>query len=383
MSRTRRPRVGLLATVALGVGALVAAVFLSLPWVPWAAAQADPVRSLQLPPGFRIQAFAADLAGVRFMTVGPDGELYATLMRRGEVVRVPDRNGDGRADGTEVVADGLNAPHGIVFRDGALYVGETNRVTRLNDADGDGVFEGRQPLADLPTGGGHSTRTLAFGPDGMLYVSVGSSCNVCNEADERRAAILQMAPDGTGVRVYVRGLRNAVGIVFHPVTGELWATNNGRDMLGDDYPPETVNVVRDGDDFGWPRCVNGAEPDPQFGSPGACDGVARPAVEMQAHSAPLGLRFYEGTQVSPEYQGSLIVAFHGSWNRSVPTGYKLVRVPIQDGRPSGPVEDFVAGWQQGTSRGWGRPVDVVVARDGSLFISDDGANQIYRVWYSS
>jgi glucose/arabinose dehydrogenase len=366
----------------LAIAAVAATLLVGLPGIRSAAAQADREQSLQLPPGFRIQAFARELTGVRFMTLGPDGELYATLMRRGEIVRVPDRNGDGQADGAEVVADGLNAPHGIVFRDGALYVGETNRVTRLTDADGDGVFEGREPLADLPTGGGHSTRTLGFGPDGMLYVSVGSSCNVCNEADERRAAILQIAPDGSGARVYARGLRNAVGFVFHPTTGELWATNNGRDQLGDDYPPETVNVVRDGDDFGWPRCVNGAQPDPQFGSPGACEGVARPAVEMQAHSAPLGLRFYEGTQFPPEYQGSLFVAFHGSWNRSVPTGYKVVRVPVQDGRPAGPVEDFVTGWQQGTSRAWGRPVDVVVASDGSLFISDDGANQIYRVWYA-
>ena len=358
----RRLRAGLVAATTGALVAVVATFIVGLPGTRSAAAQVDREQSLQLPPGFRIQAYARDLTGVRFMTLGPDGELYATLMRRGEIVRLPDRNGDGQSDGAEVVAEGLNAPHGIVFRDGALYVGETNRVTRLTDADGDGVFERRDSLADLPSGGGHSTRTLGFGPDGMLYVSVGSSCNVCDEADERRAAILQMAPDGSGARVYARGLRNAVGLVFHAVTGELWATNNGRDQLGDDEPPETVNIVRDGDDFGWPRCVNGARPDPQFGSPGACEGVARPAVEMQAHSAPLGLRFYEGAQFLAEYGGSLFGALHGSWNRSVPTGYKVVRIPIQDGRPAGAVEDFVTGWQQGTSRGWGRPVDVVVAR---------------------
>ncbi|MDP8922741.1 MAG: sorbosone dehydrogenase family protein [Chloroflexota bacterium] len=383
MLRTRRLRAGLiLVAVVLALGTLGARFLPEIPGSPLVAAQAGRVSSLQLPPGFRIETFASDLPGVRFMTIGPNGELYATLVRRGEIVRVPDRDGDGRADGAEVVAEGLNAPHGIVFHYGALYVGETNRVSRLTDADGDGVYEGHEVLADLPSGRGHSARTLGFGPDGMLYVSVGSSCNVCNEEDERRAAILQMAPDGSGARIYARGLRNAVGFVFHPATGELWATNNGRDMLGDDEPPETINVVHDGDDFGWPRCINGTQPDPQFGSPGACDGVARPVVEMQAHSAPLGLRFYEGTQFPPEYQGDLFVAFHGSWNRSIPTGYKVVRIPIEDGRPAGPAEDFVTGWQQGESRGWGRPVDLVVGSDGSLFISDDATGQIYRAWYA-
>ena len=383
MPRFRRLRVGLvIGAIALAAGAVATALHPDLTSATTAAAQADRLASLQLPPGFRIETFASDLPGVRFMTLGPDGEVYASLMRRGEIVRVPDRDGDGRGDRAEVVASGLNEPHGLVFRDGALYVGETNRVSRLTDGDGDGTFEAQQPLADLPTGGGHSTRTIGFGPDGMLYVSVGSSCNVCTEADERRAAILQMAPDGSGVRVYARGLRNAVGLVFNPVSGELWATNNGRDMLGDDVPPETVNVVRAGDDFGWPRCINGAQPDPELGSAGACDGVARPAVEMQAHSAPLGQRFYDGAQFPSDYQGDLFVAFHGSWNRSTPTGYKVVRVPVQDGRPSGPAEDFVTGWQQGSERGWGRPVDVLVSRDGSLLLTDDGTGQIYRISYA-
>ncbi|MCC6178125.1 MAG: sorbosone dehydrogenase family protein [Chloroflexi bacterium] len=348
---------------------------------PSATAQDGRLDSLQLPPGFQIGLFAANLDGVRFMTVGPSGDMYASLMSQGEIVRLPDRNGDGVADDTVVVAEGLNNPHGLAFHDGALYVGETNQVSRLWDDDGDGVFDRHEHLADLPANGGHSTRTVGFGPDGMLYVSIGSSCNVCNERDARRATIMQFKPDGSDGRVYARGLRNAVGFVFNPTTGDLYATNNGRDQLGDNVPPETVNIVHDGDDFGWPRCINGATPDPQFGTPGACDGVSRPAVEMQAHSAPLGLAFYEGSQFPQGYQGDLFVAFHGSWNRSIPTGYKVVRLRMQDGRPTGEVQDFVTGWLQGT-RAWGRPVDVISAPDGALLISDDKAGQIYRVTYA-
>ena len=380
-------RARVLGAVALLVGVLVAAG--AAWWQPRlvprvvrsALAQSAEERSLRLPPGFTIETFADGLEGVRFMTVGPEGDLYATLMRQGRIVRLPDRDGDGRADGVVGVADGLNRPHGLAFRDHWLYVGETNRVTRIADADGDGAAELREPLAELPTeGGGHATRTVGWGPDGMLYVSIGSSCNVCQEADPRRAAIMQYAPDGANGRIYARGLRNAVGFVFHPTTGELWATNNGRDQLGDDYPPETVNLVRDGDDFGWPRCINGAQPDPEFGGPGACDGVARPAVEMQAHSAPLGLAFYTGDRFPEEYRGDLFVAFHGSWNRSEPTGYKLVRIRMQDGRPTGEVQDFAVGWLD-ERPAWGRPVDVHVGADGSLYLSDDKTGQIYRISY--
>jgi len=346
----------------------------------WHAVSLGPEESLQLPDGFQIGVFSRDLPGARFMTVGPDGDLYVSLMSGGKIVRLPDRDMNGQTDGAVTVASGLNNPHGLAFHDGSLYVGETNRVSRLTDTDGDGVYETAQPLTDLPSGGGHSTRTVGFGPDGMLYVSVGSSCNVCVEKDERRAAILQLGPDGSNPRIYARGLRNAVGFVFQPGTGDLWATNNGRDQLGDDEPPETVNLVHDGDNFGWPSCVNGRYPDPQFGRPGACDGVTRPAVEMQAHSAPLGLEFYQGSAFPADYQGNLFVAFHGSWNRSIPTGYKVVRIPFTDGRPSGDVQDFVVGWQ-GPSSVWGRPVDVLTGPDGSLFISDDKNGWIYRVTY--
>jgi glucose/arabinose dehydrogenase len=368
-------RLPLVAALLLASGVLIAA-----PASGSELMQAGREQSLRLPPGFRINLFASGLPGVRFMTVGPEGDLYASLMREGRVVRLPDRDGDGASDETITVAEGLNRPHGLAFNGGYLYVGETDNITRVADTDGDSRADLVERLADLPTGGGHVTRTVDFGADGMLYVSIGSSCNVCNEADERRATIMQFTPDGSAGRIYARGLRNAVGFVFHP-TGGLWATNNGRDQLGDDYPPETVSLVRDGDHFGWPRCINGTDPDPQFGFPGACEGVARPAVELQAHSAPLGLTFYTASQFPADYRGDLLVAFHGSWNRSEPTGYKLVRIRMRDGRPTGEVEDFVTGWLDEVPA-WGRPVDVRVGSDGSLYLSDDKTGQIYRISYT-
>ena len=207
-------------------------------------------------------------------------------------------------------------------------------------------------MPDLPKGGGHWTRTIAFGPDGKLYVSVGSSCNVCEETDQRRAAILQFNPDGTGGRIFARGIRNAVGIAFHPQTGDLWATNNGRDWLGDEFPPETILIVKDGAHHGWPYCNGARIPDPTSGDPFLPD-HGQPALEIQAHSAPLGLTFYAGEAFPQAYRGSVFAALHGSWNRSVPTGYKVIHIPVRDGKP-GPPEDFATGWLR-AGGAWGAP----------------------------
>jgi glucose/arabinose dehydrogenase len=339
-----------------------------------------PENPIALPPGFGISVFAEGLSGPRMMALGPDGQIYVAERGANRIVRLPDRDGDGVADAVEVVAAGLNAPSSIAFHtDGSLYVGETTRVLRL-PPEGDG-FGAPEAIVDRLPSGGHNTRTVLFSPDGeTLFVSVGSSCNVCIEDDPRRATILSYNPDGGGEAIYATGLRNAVGITFRPGTNELWATNNGRDWLGDDQPPETVNLVREGDDFGWPRCHAGRIIDPDFGSADACQGVAAPSVEMQAHSAPLGLGFYTGERFPEAYRGDLFVAFHGSWNRTEPTGYKVVRIPMENGTP-GPVEDFATGWLREDGTHWGRPVDVLTAADGSLLISDDGADFIYRVFY--
>jgi glucose/arabinose dehydrogenase len=309
------------------------------------------------------------------MVFDEQGVLHASLTRAGRIVALPDRDRDGAADERVTVREGLDRPHGLAFRADWLYVAETGRVVRLRGSPGSlARGEPEVVVGDLPSGGGHFTRTLGFGPDGAMYVSVGSSCNVCNESDARRAAIVRYAPDGSGERIYARGLRNAVGFTWRPGTSELWATNNGRDHLGDDLPPETLNEVRDGDDFGWPRCNNGRLPDPQFGGPGACDGVAAPRAEFQAHAAPLGLAFYPDAS-------SVIIALHGSWNRSVPVPPHLIQILLyDDGRAH--VEEFATGWQLGSGEAsrWGRPVDVAAGPDGALYVSDDGAGAIYRLY---
>lgn len=335
---------------------------------------------VQVPPGFRVGVFAGGLGGPRLMAWSPSGDLMVSIPQRGQVVLLPDRDRDGRADRAVVFAADLDRPHGLAWRDGWLYVAETGRIVRLRDGDGDGRADRQEVMvAELPAGGGHWTRTVTFGPDGKMYVSVGSSCDVCEEADPRRAAILQFNEDGSGGRIFARGIRNAVGLTWHPASGRLWATNNGRDWLGDDLPPETVIVVADGAHFGWPYCHAGDLPDPDFPREGFCARSTPPAVKMQAHSAPLGLAFYTGTRFPPEYRGNLFVAFHGSWNRSVPTGYKVVRIPFTGDKP-GPVLDFATGWLQGRSA-WGRPVDVLVGAEGALFVSDDGGGRIYRITY--
>jgi glucose/arabinose dehydrogenase len=212
---------------------------------------------------------------------------------------------------------------------------------------------------------------------------MGSTCNVCNETDARRATVQVYQLDGSHERLYTKGLRNAVGMAINPWNQQIWVTNNGRDLLGDDVPPETVYALKDGGDAGWPRCHAGSIVDPDYGRAEACNGVLQPLVKMQAHSAPLGLAFYNASQFPKQYQG-MFIAFHGSWNRSVPTGYKVVFVPLNSsGEVSGPVQDFATGWLKNKDSVSGRPVGLAIAPDGSLYISDDGAGIIYRVTYSA
>lgn len=341
--------------------------------------------AVQLPDGFTAQIFARGLNGPRFITFSPEGVLHAADRGNDRIVALPDGDGDGRADEARVVAENLDSPHSLVFHEGDLYAGVPSGVIRLADRDGDGRFEERTTLIDDYPTGGHSTRTVIFLPDGRMAVSVGSSCNVCEEEDPRRAAVvIYDGPEATGERVLAGGLRNAVGLALHPDTGEIWATNNGRDMMGDDLPPETIEVLGEGTDHGWPRCHSGRIEDPDYGYPGACDGVTPPLAEMQAHSAPLGLAFYTGDSFPAEYQGDLFIAFHGSWNRSLPTGYKVVRLPLDGRTPTGPVQDFATGWlDEASGQVSGRPVGLAVGPDGALYVSDDSGGMIYRISYSS
>lgn len=340
---------------------------------------------LKLPPGFEANVFASGLDNPRFIAFGPDSLLYAAERGRDRIVAMPDRDGDGQADELQVFADGLTQPHSLVYHEGAWYVGVPSGVIRLLDADGDGRAEGRDiRIDDYPTSGPHRTRTVEFLPDGRMVVSIGSSCNVCLEEDPRRAAVLVYdGPQATSERIFASGLRNAVGLAIHPETGELWATNNGRDLMGDDLPPETVYILREGVDYGWPGCHGGDIVDPEYGGPNACQDVGQPVVQMQAHSAPLGLTFYDGEAFPDEYQDDLFIAFHGSWNRSIPTGYKVVRLPLHGSQPAGPVEDFAVGWlDEETGETSGRPVGLAVGPDGALYVSDDKGGFIYRITFN-
>ena len=339
-------------------------------------------RTLYLRPGFHVALFADNLRDVRNLVLGPGGVVYAALQGPGKVVRLVDHNGDGVADSVIDVATGLDGPFGIAFRGDTMYVGEETRVRRWVP----GHATPQPIIPDLPSGG-HATRTIVFGPDGFLYVAVGSSCNICDESNSRRAAVTRFNADGSGEVRFATGLRNSVGLAFNPATNELWATNNDRDNIGgmnasitDDLPPEHLNILKMGRFYGWPQCYLPGQRNPEY--PDArCDNVEPPTITFQAHSAPLGMTFYGGTAF-PGYQGDAFVAFHGSWNRTVPTGAKVVHVKVQNGRAVSS-EDFVTGWQLGNGSRWGQPVAPLALPDGSLLISDDSGGRIWRVTYGN
>ncbi len=337
---------------------------------------------LRVPTGFTVSYFAENLSDVRFMAVSPDGAVYASQPGRGRIIRLADTNHDGKADGVVEVVSGLTQPHGLAFHKGALYVANTDGVVRVT-LGANGLASGSPVYVNrFPSGGGHWTRTIVFGADSAMYVAIGSSCNLCVEQTPERAAVLRFNEDGSGKRVYAMGLRNAVGLAVNPLTGALWASQNERDNLPpshEDLPPEEINIVTDGADYGWPYCYGNKVPNPEYNDAARCANTVAPALALQAHSAPLGMSFLSKATSFPEdYRGDLLVAYHGSWNRSTPTGAKVVRVHVAAGKPTS-VEDFITGWQQSNGDRWGRPVDVVVAADGSVLISDDASGAIYRV----
>jgi glucose/arabinose dehydrogenase len=344
------------------------------------------LKQIKLPDGFHIAVFADNIDGARMLTFTPGGVLLVSESGEGKVVALPDAKRTGKADRVVDVLSGLNEPHGIAFYQGKLYVAEYDKVRRYDWDETNLRATNSKTLTDLPTGGGHSTRSLLF-HGGKMYVSAGSSCNVCIEKDPRRAAVIEFNPDGTGQKIFAKGLRNSVGLAVNPKTDTVWVTVNGRDMLGDDLPPETIyDLGKGGVDAGWPYCYGDRVPDTDFTKPGdnRCQSVIEPKVQMQAHSAPLGLAFYEGSMFPPEYRNNLFVAFHGSWNRSVPTGYKVVRVKLDDkGQPQGGAQDFITGWlapgETKKGRWVGRPVGIVFGSDGSMYLSDDAGGVIYRV----
>jgi glucose/arabinose dehydrogenase len=341
-----------------------------------ASGQAGPNDQLRVPGGFKIAIFAQNLQGVRYLALGPDRAIYASQTASGLIVKLTDRNNDGVSDTTISVARGLHGPFGIAFRGDTMYVAEERDVIRFDP----GRAQPATVISGIPSGG-HSTRTILFGSDGKLYLSVGSSCNLCDERDSLRAAVSQFNRDGSGGRIFAKGLRNTVGMAFNPTSGELWGNNNDRDNLGDDIPPEHVNIIKDGRNYGWPQCYLPGKQNPEYGS-ADCSQVEPPAITVQAHSAPLGLAFYTGSRFPADYRGDAFMTLHGSWNRTVPTGAKVVRVQVDSGgRRATGVDDFITGWQRPDGSRWGRPVGLLVLPDGSLLVSDDMGGKIWRVSY--
>jgi glucose/arabinose dehydrogenase len=334
-------------------------------------------QALLAPPGYTVSVVAARLGEPRFMAFDDDGNLLVGAATDGVVYRFP--FADGQLGEAEILIDGLNEPASVALftaDDGQyLYVGEVNQVSRFPyDAAGP-VGEQEIVIPDLPTEG-HGTRTVAFGPDGMLYLAVGSSCNICVEDEPIRATVSRANPDGSDLEIIATGLRNPVGIAFQPETGLLWATVNERDNQGNEIPPDLVTIVEEGADYGWPACV---PPDATPQEDGAdCSGVTPPTVGIQAHSAPLGLAFLDGEGVPDDLTGDLIVVQHGSWNREPPAAPKLLLIEFEDGMPVA-ASDFVTGWQDESGERWGRPAGIVVAPDGSLIVSDDDNGMLYRI----
>ncbi len=337
---------------------------------------------IRVPEGFSIGQFATGLANARFLRPTPAGDLLVSIPRTGSVHLLErDADGDGRADGVRTLLDGLASPHGLDLHEGWLYVAETNAIGRVRFAPDQRAISGsyERIVVGLPEKGNHWTRTVRVGPDGWLYVSIGSSCNVCEEKDPRRAAMLRMHLDGSGQEILATGLRNSVGFDWRPATGELFATDNGRDLLGDDFPPCELNRITPGGFYGWPYANGDNRPDPDFGASHE-DRIATalpPVHGFRAHNAPLGIVFLRTPPAGDAYQGAALVALHGSWNRTQKDGYKVVS--LHWGKDGGIEErDFAFGFERDGDV-IGRPVDVAEGEGGAIYISDDYAGVIYRV----
>jgi glucose/arabinose dehydrogenase/protein-S-isoprenylcysteine O-methyltransferase Ste14 len=341
-----------------------------------------PLEKIQLPPGFRIDLYASGVKGARSLALGPAGVLFVGTRDEGRVYAIVDKNGDQKADEIITIAMGLNLPNGVAYRDGALYVAEVSRILRFDNII-DRLYNPPKPVIvskAFPSERHHGWKYIAFGPDGLLYVPVGAPCNICESKDGRYASIMRMKPDGKGLEIFASGVRNTVGFDWHPETKELWFTDNGRDWMGDDQPPDELNdAARKGMHFGFPYCHGSDTPDPSYGKNRDCSQYTPPAMKLGPHVAALGMKFYTGAMFPAEYRNQVFIAEHGSWNRSVPIGYRITLVRLDKNRAVS-YETFAGGWLQGTSA-WGRPVDVLVMPDGAMLVSDDRAGVIYRISY--
>ena len=359
----------------------VLALCLSLGSSPATAATPAQLELIRLPPGFEITVYAEGVENARQLALGANGTVFAGSREAGKVHAVVDEDGDHVADRVHLIDERLDMPSGLEFRDGSLYVGAVDRILRYDDIEQRLKFPPDPVVVNdsLPDKTHHGWKYLRFGPDGLLYVPVGAPCNICFEPDF--AEIRRMQADGSGMETFAMGVRNSVGLAFHPDSGELWFTDNGRDMMGDDLPGDELNhAPRPGMHFGYPWCHQGDTPDPELGAGKSCEDYVAPALVLGAHVAALGLTFYTGDMFPEPYRGQLFIAQHGSWNRSSKVGYDLLLVRFDaQGQVAGS-EVFASGWLQG-EKNWGRPNDVLQMPDGSLLVSDDQGGVIYRIAY--
>lgn len=340
------------------------------------------MKQIQLPPGFKIHLFGDDVANARQLALGDEGTVFVGSRRAGRVYGLVDEDGDWVADKKYRIDEDLTMPSGLEFKYGSLYVAAVDRLLRYDDIESwlDQPPEPEVIIDDLPDEEHHGWKYLRFGPDSFLYIPVGAPCNICDEKDF--AQIRRYYADGSGEEVYAAGVRNSVGLTFHPDTGNLWFTDNGRDMMGDDMPGDELNhAPAPGLHYGYPYCHQGDTLDPEFGEGKNCSSYTPPALTLGAHVAALGLTFYTGRMFPAEYRKDLFIAQHGSWNRSSKVGYNILRVRFNNSGEVAGSEVFASGWLQ-DEESWGRPNDVLQLPDGSLLVSDDQAGVIYRIVYT-
>ena len=361
----------------------------SAPAIKSAATAAEVnLAKIKLPLGFRISYFAQNVPGARELAVGPDGTVYVGTKddgTKGKVYALPDKNHDGKADAVIAIATGLNSPNGVALRQGSLYVAEINRITRIDNI----AVNLRTPpkpvvvYDKLPSNPWHGLRYIAFGPDGLLYVPVGAPCNSCEPEQPIFGTINRLKADGTGFQNVATGVRNTVGFDWHPVTKELWFTDNGRDLLGDNLPSDELNhVTKAGQNFGFPYFFAGDVPDPELSAGKTADMFTKPARKLGAHVASLGMKFYTGTKFPAQYRNQIFIPEHGSWNRSKKSGYRISVVKLNAaGKQTTGYETFAEGWLQG-QESWGRPVCLLVLPDGAMLVSDDQGGAVFRIWYA-
>jgi glucose/arabinose dehydrogenase len=343
-----------------------------------------PLDTIILPPGFHISLYTDNVPNARSMVLSEKGTLFVGTRSAGKVYAVRDVNGDGRADQVYILAEGLNMPNGVAVRQGTLFVAEVNRILRFDHIESR-LNSPPPPIVvndSLPTDSHHGWKFLALGPDDKLYLQIGAPCNVCKKNNPLYATIIRMNSDGSQLEIFAHGVRNSVGLDWHPQTKDLWFTDNGRDWLGDNLPDDELNRAPTvGLHFGFPYCHAGDIADPEFGRLRDCKGFEPPALKLGAHVAALGMRFYTGDMFPDSYQNQIFMAQHGSWNRSIPVGYRIMTVQLK-GHQVIDYQIFAQGWLQ-QDQAWGRPVDVELMPDGSLLVSDDKAGVIYRISYTS